>query len=196
MYRKTTRILGLAILTALAGTAQAATPSGEMLANTCAGCHGTHGNSHGPGTPTIAGLSEDYLIEAMEEYKEGERPSTVMGRIARGYSDEEIRAMAKYLAQQKFRPAKQSYDKKMAAKGAKLHKKYCEKCHEDNGRSAEDDTSRLAGQWRPYLDFTMQDFLSGEREMPKKMKKKLMSLHEKEGAEGIEKLLHFYSREQ
>jgi cytochrome c553 len=31
--------------------------SGEMLANTCAGCHGTNGISTGPATPTISGMA-------------------------------------------------------------------------------------------------------------------------------------------
>ena len=38
--------------------AYAATPSARMLANTCAGCHGTDGSSVGPASPTIAGISQ------------------------------------------------------------------------------------------------------------------------------------------
>ena len=45
--------------------------SGAMLASTCEGCHGTDGISQGPATPSIAGMSEDYLIEAMEEFSMG-----------------------------------------------------------------------------------------------------------------------------
>ena len=38
-------------------SAEMATPS--MLSNTCAGCHGEGGNSQGPATPGIAGLSKN-----------------------------------------------------------------------------------------------------------------------------------------
>ena len=187
-------LLGCGI--ALCGTAPAATPSAEMLANTCAGCHGTHGNSQGPATPTIAGISNVYFVDAMKEYKDGTRPSTIMTRIAKGYSDEEIDAMAGFFAKQPFQRGKQTADATNARSGAKLHKKYCEKCHEDGGSSSEDDAGILAGQWRPYLHNTFTDFHSGDRTMPKKMKKKMDKMLKKEGDAGLEKLLDFYASQK
>jgi cytochrome c553 len=35
----------------------------------------------------------------MEAFRSRERPSTVMGRIARGFSDDEIRAIAAWVAE-------------------------------------------------------------------------------------------------
>ncbi len=178
----------------LGGPAVADTPSASMLANTCAGCHGTGGVSHGPATPTIAGISEEYFEEVMEAYKTGDRRSTIMGRIAKGYTKEEIKLLAGYFSKKSFVPAKgQKADPKLAKKGAKLHDKYCEKCHADGGTSTEDDAGILAGQWKPYLKYTLSDFLAGKSEMPKKMKKKLMKLHKKKGDAGIEALLNFYA---
>ncbi len=84
----------------------------------------------------------------------------------------------------------------MVKSGAKLHKKYCEKCHEDNGRSSEDDAGILAGQWMPYLRYTLTDYTSGNREMTKKMKKKVEALQKKEGDKGFEDLMHFYSSQK
>jgi cytochrome c553 len=40
------------------------------------------------------------IVAAMEAFRSGERPSTVMGRIAKGFSDDEIRAIAAWLAAQ------------------------------------------------------------------------------------------------
>ena len=91
-----------------------ATPSMTMLAYTCAGCHGVNGSSVGPATPTIAGISEDYFIETMEAYKTGERPSTIMTRIAKGYSEKEIELMAKYFSRQSFVRLKQKFNAKEA----------------------------------------------------------------------------------
>lgn len=176
----------------LGGYAVAATPSASMLANTCAGCHGTNGNSKGPATPTIAGISSEYFIGTMKAYKEGERASTVMTRIAKGYTDEEIKLMADFFAKQKFDRQFQEVDAKMATAGGKLHDKYCEKCHEDGGTSTADDAGILAGQWVPYLRYTMEDFVGGGREMTKKMKKKVEQLRESKGDKGIEQLYHFY----
>jgi sulfide dehydrogenase cytochrome subunit len=168
--------------------------SAGMLANTCAGCHGTNGASSGPATPTIAGISAVYFEEVMKGFKEGTVKNTIMGRIANGYSDEEIKAMGEHFSKQPFVPTQQPFDEKLADKGAKLHDKYCEKCHADGGSSAEDDSGILLGQLTPYLHYTMSDFKSGDRVIGKKMKKKVNELTKKEGDEGFEALFNFYAR--
>jgi sulfide dehydrogenase cytochrome subunit len=170
--------------------------SATMLSNTCAGCHGTLGASAGPATPSLGGISAVYFEEVMQGFKSGEIKSTIMGRIAQGYSDEEIKAMGGYFAKQKFVAAKQSFDADKAKTGAKLHDKYCEKCHAENGSSAEDDSGILAGQLTPYLKWTLADFTGGDREMTKKMKKKVDQLMKKEGDAGIDALLNFYASQQ
>ncbi len=170
--------------------------SASMLGNTCAGCHGTNGASQGPASPTIAGLSVDYFIETMEEFASGDIPSTIMGRIAKGYSKEEIAAMAKFYGDKKFVMATQNFDAGLVKKGAKLHDKYCEKCHAEGGRSAEDDAGVLAGQWTPYLNWQLANFKAGDREAPKKMKKKMKKMLEKEGSKGLSALISYYASQQ
>lgn len=204
-YKMLTNALMLAGLAfGAAGTVHAADPvpetlsgaSAEMLATMCAGCHGTYGASAGPASPTIAGISEAYFVEVMKGFKaEGDEmiPSTVMGRIAKGYTDEEIEAMGKYFAAKPFVAGKQKPDKKLARQGAKLHDKYCEKCHEKGGTSAADDSGILSGQWMPYLSWTLADFQAGARHAPQKMAKKLEELMSKEGAEGMDALLNYYA---
>jgi len=182
-----------ALAFAASSGASAGGASAVMLSDTCAGCHGTDGASGGPATPTIAGISNDYFIEIMQGFSSGDIPSTIMGRIAKGYSEDEINAMAGYFSKLKFSGAKQKADKKLAAKGAKLHDKYCEKCHAEGGSSAEDDSGILKGQWTPYVKWSLADFTDGKRTPPKKMKKKLNKLIKKEGDKGIEALLHFYA---
>ncbi|MES9832076.1 MAG: cytochrome c4 [Candidatus Thiodiazotropha sp. DIVDIV] len=168
--------------------------SATMLANTCAGCHGTYGASAGPATPSIGGMSAVYFEEVMQGFKDAEIKSTIMTRIAKGYSEDEIKAMGEYFSKQPFVAAKQSFDADKAKKGAKLHDKYCEKCHADNGTSAEDDSGILMGQLTPYLHYTMTDYKAGDREMTKKMKKKVNQLLKKEGNDGIDALLNFYAQ--
>jgi sulfide dehydrogenase cytochrome subunit len=73
---------------------------GQMLSASCAGCHGTDG--HSPGSiPDISEKSADFIRTSLMEFKSGQRPSTVMGRQAKGYTDEEIQLIAKYFEQQK-----------------------------------------------------------------------------------------------
>lgn len=88
-------LLGFAFATALAiGAPEAQEPSrGAVLALSCAGCHGTDGRSPGS-IPAIEGHEGEDIVSAMQAFRSGARPATVMGRIARGYTDEEIALMA------------------------------------------------------------------------------------------------------
>ncbi len=70
-------------------------PRGEILALSCASCHGTDGKSTGI-LPGFYGKSASYLKTVLMEYKNDERYSTVMGRHAKGYTDEEIDLIAEY----------------------------------------------------------------------------------------------------
>jgi sulfide dehydrogenase cytochrome subunit len=190
------RIALLVFSSCLGHTAVAELPTAAMLANTCAGCHGTNGSSVGPASPTIAGISRDYFIESMQAYQSGERLSTIMQRIAKGYNEAEIELMADYFSRQMFNRHQQEHDAKQADFGRRLHKKYCEKCHEDGGRTADDDSGILAGQWAAYLRYAMQDFINGDRPMEKKMKKRVTELQTDHGEQGVEALIQFYASQQ
>ena len=186
-------LITLLTVTAFNSSAIAETPSATMLANPCAGCHGIFGSSVGPASPTIAGMSRDYFIETMMAYKDTKRPSTIMTRIAKGYTAQEIELMADYFSEQKIVHFKQDHDAVKAKRGKKLHKKYCNKCHEEGGGYAEDDAGILAGQWAPFLQFTLTDFLTGDRTMGAKKKQQLDKLIKQQGNEGVEQLIQFYA---
>ncbi|MDD5240528.1 MAG: c-type cytochrome [Sulfuricella sp.] len=179
---------GLAVSTSL--WASGATPA-AMLSNTCNGCHGTNGASAGPSSPTIAGQPAAYIEDAMKQFKSGERPSSIMGRLAKAYSDEDFKAMANFFGEKKFVRAKQPTDKALVAKGKQVHEKNCEKCHEDNGRKP-DDGGVLAGQWSEYLQISLNEFQSKKRPMPKKMAAKLEGLSQ----DDVDALIHFYASQQ
>lgn len=185
------------LLTSLAfsGASIAGEASGQALAYTCAGCHGTNGASMGPATPSLAGMSEIYLVDTMISYKEGERASTIMERIAKGYDEDDIKKMGKFFAAQKIHMANQSAGK-MADKGAKIHDKYCEKCHSENGLVADDDSGFLSGQWTPYLKYSMEDVMEGTRDTGKKMTKKVKEAHKKYGDDMLPALLDFYASQK
>ena len=70
---------------------------GMMLSNSCAACHGTDGKSPGA-IPSINGKSKRFLSRTLKEFRAGTRESTVMGRHAKGYSDEEIKMIAEYFS--------------------------------------------------------------------------------------------------
>ncbi|WP_126443676.1 c-type cytochrome [Sulfuricystis multivorans] len=128
---------------------------GSMLGNTCAGCHGLNGASAGETMPIIAGLPRDFILMAMKEYREGIRGSTIMGRIAKGYNDQQLMAISEFFAKQTWLPAAQRFDQSVLERGEKLHRKRCEACHRDNGTSMALDMQPLAGQWAGYLRIYM-----------------------------------------
>jgi sulfide dehydrogenase cytochrome subunit len=183
-------VLGAAIA---AGPVSAVENKAEILADTCAGCHGTDGSSHGPVTPTIASLSKDYFISSMRDYKSGTRPATVMDRIARGYSDEDIEAMAAWFQTKPFVRTFQTVDAAKIKNGEELAKKYCSSCHEDEGKAGEG-VGVLAGQWLPYMQIALADFLGGRRQVERRQKRKYDALiAEQGGVEAFQPILHYYA---
>jgi sulfide dehydrogenase cytochrome subunit len=71
--------------------------SAATMASNCYTCHGPNGNS--PGTiPKINHLSADNILDMLKAFKSGARPSTVMARHGKGYSDNELAAIAKAIA--------------------------------------------------------------------------------------------------
>jgi sulfide dehydrogenase cytochrome subunit len=88
---------------ALSALAQGTDPDlGRNLAAACANCHGTNGVSQ-QGMPNLAGQQRAYLVQQMQDFKTGQRPATVMHQLAKGYSDDQIEALAAYFAAQKAR---------------------------------------------------------------------------------------------
>jgi cytochrome subunit of sulfide dehydrogenase len=75
---------------------------GRNLAAACANCHGTNGVSQ-QGMPNLAGQQRGYLVQQMQDFRAGKRPATIMHQIAKGYSDEQIDALAAYFSAQKSR---------------------------------------------------------------------------------------------
>lgn len=88
-------ILTLFTVSAWAAEPAARRPDTEVLANACAGCHGTKGHSIAP-TPSLAGKAEEEFIAAMKDFQTGKRVSSVMNRIAKGYTEEDIANLALY----------------------------------------------------------------------------------------------------
>jgi sulfide dehydrogenase cytochrome subunit len=176
-----------------AGAAQVqADPSASMMANTCAGCHGTAGQSVGPASPNLAGMSESYFIDSMIAFREDARPASIMNRIAKGYTEEQIETMATYFAELPVYKAAQTTDPAKVKMGAEVYDAGCAKCHDENGGLPDDDAGILAGQWLPWLQYSMADFQAGNRDMPKKMAKEV----EKLSAEEIDAVLHFFASQK
>ena len=100
-------VCAAALLTAgFAGGAAAQDPAyARNLAAACFTCHGTDGRSVGGVPPALAGKSKAELLEILKGFKTDARPATLMHQQAKGYSDQQLEAIAGYFAGVKPGPA-------------------------------------------------------------------------------------------
>lgn len=69
-------------------------------AATCANCHGTQGHATDAMVP-LAGYPAAQLFAALKEFQAGKRSATIMHQLSKGYSDEQLHAIAAYFEAQK-----------------------------------------------------------------------------------------------
>jgi cytochrome subunit of sulfide dehydrogenase len=164
------------IVAALAFPLEALPGDPPPIVGFCAVCHGETGPSQFAGVPTIHGLPEGVIENALYKYREGQRPCRVtecsklgtcpdisMCDIVGSMGDEDFEALARWYAAQPFAAHQDPYDPELAARGRKLHDQYCEVCHTNLGSDPVDDASMLRGQRKVYLRNALEDFQQGRR---------------------------------
>jgi cytochrome c553 len=98
-HRLPPRALAGALLLAgaLAGGPVRAADAGPPGASSCTGCHAAQRIPDSV-IPRIAGRKASDIVQFMREYRSGAWPSSVMGRIAKGFDDQQIDAIAAWFA--------------------------------------------------------------------------------------------------
>ncbi|MFT7246818.1 MAG: sulfide dehydrogenase cytochrome subunit [Candidatus Azotimanducaceae bacterium] len=86
------------VMPSLAGAASA---SGEVAAMVCSGCHGQSDNQMPDLSRYSAAQIEAMMLAFRSDERSDERPVTLMNRLAKGYSEIEIRAISKALAKKR-----------------------------------------------------------------------------------------------
>ena len=71
----------------------------------CNRCHGVNGNSADPHIPALAGQREEYLVQALQNYRTRNRRSSEMGAMSDALNDNEIATLAAFYSRQKPRAA-------------------------------------------------------------------------------------------
>ncbi|MDH3441405.1 MAG: c-type cytochrome [Gammaproteobacteria bacterium] len=84
----------------VADTATAEQVAGVEAAQICVTCHGVDGAAIKPAPPTLAGQHEDYLVHALQQYKDGSRSGNVMSAFAATLSDADMKMLAAFYASQ------------------------------------------------------------------------------------------------
>lgn len=72
--------------------------AGEKKSQPCQACHGPDGNGIGPQFPRLAGQYQDYLVQALRAYKDGNRKNPVMAPFAAPLSPRDMEDLAAYYA--------------------------------------------------------------------------------------------------
>jgi sulfide dehydrogenase cytochrome subunit len=97
---KATRLtVAVAIVVVSAATAFAASdaPPG---ASSCSGCHAASAGVDTP-VPPLNGRNAADIVTQMEAFRSGQKAATVMDRLAKGFSEAEVQAIAAWYAAQK-----------------------------------------------------------------------------------------------
>jgi cytochrome c553 len=150
-----------ALFFCLCTTARAA--SIEERVAVCWSCHGENGQSVQKEVPSLGGQPEFFLLTQLFLFREGRRGGPMI-ELARGFSDDDLRAFSARLA--KLPPPQPPPGKPEPARieraQALLKKVHCPVCHNPDF-SGRQQMPRLASQREDYLLKSMREFKSGRR---------------------------------
>ncbi|MFN3736028.1 c-type cytochrome [Hydrogenophaga sp.] len=136
----------------------------------CVACHAADGNSTTPANPKLAQQHPEYLIKQLQEFKSGKRKNAVMQGFAAALSDDDMRNIAYWLADQKAKGGAAT-DKDLVKLGERIYRggiadrqiAACAGCHSPNGAGIPAQYPRLSGQHADYTAAQLQQFRSGAR---------------------------------
>lgn len=69
----------------------------DIITSTCFTCHGVNGVGSGK-IPELRDLKKNDITESLFGFASGDEKSTIMGRHAKAYTEEEIELLAKYFS--------------------------------------------------------------------------------------------------
>ncbi len=143
---------------------------GQEINKSCALCHGLYGQgASGQLSPRLAGLSREYLVKSLKDYRSGERKNFSMIRTSAvdRMSDADIEDVSAYLASidlngdPRFVVPLLWGDIKA---GEELYASECDSCHKQDGSGKpEKEIPGVIGQHAEYLFQSMKMFQAGYR---------------------------------
>ncbi len=140
---------------------------GEVIAETCRGCHGIPGYfnaSPAYHVPKLGGQNADYLEGALQGYRRGSRGHDTMQAQASSLSDQDIADIAAYFAA--FEGEAESGRTTASAErieSGRTKAATCVACHGPEGVAAAPQWPNLAGQHETYLMQALGQYKSGSR---------------------------------
>ena len=143
---------------------------GKTKAAACGACHGADGNSSNPQWPSLASQHPSYLEAQLHEFKSGERKNPIMAGQAAALSDQDIKDVSAYFAQQTEKPGVANPELAKVAEGlyrggrAEDGIPACAACHGPQGLgNAGAAYPKINSQHADYSAAQLKAFRSGER---------------------------------
>lgn len=143
------------------------TKRGKRAANSCAGCHGSDGNSPNPRIPSLAGQPADYTAKASLDYLYGLRSNELMRKAVAGLDEQTIEEIAIYFSEQSpdsrlfYEPdISKRFDP--VADGRRIASA-CNGCHGSEGNSRVKGVPSLTGLHVKYLYGATRDYRDSRR---------------------------------
>ena len=163
-----------AALLTFSAHAQSAKPDlvkgAALYGQMCVACHAADGNSATPANPILARQHPEYLVKQLYEFKSGKRDNAIMKGFASALSDDDMRNIAFWLADQKPKTGF-SQDKDLVRLGERIYRggiaerqvAACAGCHSPNGAGIPAQYPRLSGQHADYTAAQLKAFRDGIR---------------------------------
>lgn len=137
---------------------------GQVLSDTCMGCHGIAGYRNAYPSyrvPKLGGQHPDYIVLALQGYKNQTRPHKTMHAQAVSLSDQDMKDIAAFFA------SEGAIQKAAAPVGTAPEKAAtCVACHGEGGVSAAPNWPSLAGQHKDYLIHALNEYKGALRKDP------------------------------
>ncbi len=137
---------------------------GQVLSDTCMGCHGIDGYRNGYPSyrvPKLGGQHPDYIVLALQGYKAKTRPHPTMHAQAWSLSEQDMKDIAAFFA------SEGAIQKAAAPVGqAPAKAATCVACHGEGGVSIAPNWPSLAGQHEDYIVHALEQYKAGARKDP------------------------------
>lgn len=147
----------------------------SIVGQVCAACHGPNGMSPTSANPNLAGQHPEYTYKQLSNFKSkdgkpAERNNPVMAGMAANLSDDDMKNLAAYFAEQKPQP-RTARDPELVKLGQIIYRAgisaknvaACASCHSPNGAGMPAQYPRVAGQHAEYTAAQLKAFRAGDR---------------------------------
>jgi len=128
----------------------------------CVKCHGEDGNASGSGMPNLTAQDPEYLVHALQAYRDGDRIHSVMKKLVEELGDDVLERMGVFYAVQE--PLRKATTEKGDAELGQALAETCAACHGADGNASGANVPTLAGQDARYFVKAMQGYQEGKRQ--------------------------------